>query len=103
VVTGVGEAFFKAGAWASLESAVGGEFLAAADGVERFAVAVGGGTSSVAVDGIMFLVAGGCEPLVVVGGDEMPGLARLLVAVAGEPWSVPHGGGARERGGPSEL
>ena len=77
-----------------MELAVGGEFLAAADDVERLVVAVGGQT---------FLVAGGGEPLAVVRGDETPGLARLLVAVAGEPWSVPHAGGARESGGPSEL
>jgi hypothetical protein len=86
-----------------LELAVGREFLAAADGVERLAVAVGGGTSSVAVGGRTFLVAGGGKPLAVVRGDETPGLARLLVAAAGEPWSVPHDGGARESGGPIEL
>ena len=93
VVTGVGKMFSMAGGRASLELAVGGEFLAAADGVERLAVAVGGGTSSVAVGGQTFLVA----------GDEPPGLARLLLAAAGELWSVTHGGGARESGGPSEL
>jgi hypothetical protein len=75
----------------------------AADGVERLAVVAGGGAPSVSVDGQTFLLAGDREPLAVVRGDETPGLARMPVVAVDEPWSVPHGGGARESGGPSEL
>lgn len=92
-----------AGSRGSLELAVGGEFLAADDGVERLAVAAGGGTSSDAAGGQTFLVDGGGEPFAVERGEETPGLAMLLVAAGREAWSAPHGGGASESGGPTEL
>jgi hypothetical protein len=100
---GAGEG--KAGDGASLAVAGGGEFLAPADRAE---VPVRCGTSSAAVGGQTFLVAGDGEPLAVIArrlivsqGLTTPGLARFLVASGGEPWS--DGGGASESGGASEL
>ena len=86
-----------------MELAVSGEFFAAAGDRERLTVDVGGERSSDAAGGQTFPVNGGGELLALERGEEAPGLARLLVAAGGEAWSAPHGGGASESGGPTEL
>ena len=92
---GVGKTM--AGAGASLSLAGGGEFVAAADRAVR------AGTSSVAIGGETFLVAGGGELLAVavragtssaaIGGET------FLVAGDGEPLAAADGGEARITGG----
>jgi hypothetical protein len=110
-VTGVDETPSGAVGGVSLTEADGKGSVAIAGrtgGIERLAVAVGGGTLSVADGGQTLVVADAAELLAVALGGDMPGVAiggRTLSMVAGavELLSVNGDGAASESGGPSEV